>query len=337
MNRRALLGAPLLLAAPALAQGVSGRPVRLVVPYPPGGGVDGQARALAPPLGAALGGAAILVDNRAGGSTRIGTDEVRRAAPDGHTLLLMPAIAWVGFFHSRTFDTKVWEEMTPVAGTAETAYNFLASRAGSGNDTWARTVEAARRRPEGLRIGGPSAGGIIELSVNEVLQGARVHGIYAPFQGSAPAHAALLAGTVDVQIMPFGDGLGQMRGGATHGLAMSGPARDPRAPEVPTFAELGIGSTLMNSFSVWGPGGLPAPVVARIAAAVEEAVRDPEFIAFMQDRQGFTVRFRDGGAVRQELLDFDRAWGPRLAASARGLNGTGTDRQSVLDRAGRSR
>jgi tripartite-type tricarboxylate transporter receptor subunit TctC len=319
MNRRVVLSLPLAaLAAPALAQGSPSRPVRLIVPYPPGGGVDGQARALARPLAAALSGATIVVDNRAGGSTRIGTDEVRRAAPDGHTLMLMPAIAWVGFFYSRTFDSKVWEEMTPVVGTAETPYNFLAASRASGHDSWAKAVEAARRRPEGLRIGGPSAGGIIELSVNEILQGAGVTGIYAPFQGSAPAHAALLAGTVDLQILPFGDGLGQMRAGATFGLAMSGPARDPRAPEIPTFAELRIGSTLMNTFSIWGPGGMPAPVVERIAGAVAEAARDAEFVAFMQDRQGFTVRVRDGAAVRQELLDFDRASGPRLAASARG-------------------
>jgi tripartite-type tricarboxylate transporter receptor subunit TctC len=319
MKRRALLAAPLVLAAPpVLAQPFPSRPLRLVVPYAPGGGVDGQARALARPLGLALGGATIVVENRAGGSTRIGTDDVRRSAPDGHALLLMPAIAWVGFFYSRTFDTKIWEEMTPVVGTAETPYNFLASRAGSGAESWARAVEGARRRPEGMRIGGPSAGGIIELSVNEVLGGAGVPGIYVPFQGSAPAHAALLAGTVDIQILPFGDGLGQMRAGATHGLAMSGPARDPRAPEIPTFAELRIGSTLMNSFSVWGPAGLPAPVVARLADALREAVADAEFRAFMEDRQGFTVRFRDGATVRQELLDFDRDWGPRLAASARG-------------------
>jgi len=319
MNRRTLLSLPLVaLAAPARAQGYPSRPIRLVVPYPPGGGVDGQARGLARPLAAALGGATVVVDNRAGGSTRIGTDDVRRAAPDGHTPMLMPAIAWVGFFHSRTFDTKVWEEMTPVAGTAETPYNFLAASRASGHDTWAKAIEAARRRPEGLRIGGPSAGGIIELSVNEILRGAGVQGIYAPFQGSAPAHAALLAGTVDLQILPFGDGLGQMRAGATFGLAMSGPARDPRAPEIPTFAELRIGSTLMNTFSVWGPGGIPAPVVQRLATAIAEAARDAEFTAFMQDRQGFMVRVRDGAAVRQELLDFDRDWGPRLAASARG-------------------
>jgi len=319
MKRRAMLSLPVAaLAAPALAQGFPTRPIRLIVPYPPGGGVDGQARGLARPLAAALGGATIVVENRAGGSTRIGTDETRRAAPDGHTLMLMPAIAWVGFFHSRTFDTKVWEEMTPVAGTAETPYNFLAASRSSGHDSWDKVIAAARRRPEGLRVGGPSAGGIIEMSVNEVLQGAGVSGIYAPFQGSAPAHAALLAGTVDVQILPFGDGLGQTRAGATFGLAMSGPARDPRAPEIPTFAELRIGSTLMNSFSIWGPAGIPAPVVQRLAQAIGEAARDAEFIAFMQDRQGFTVRVRDGAAVRQELLDFDRDWGPRLAASARG-------------------
>ena len=285
------------------------------MPYPAGGGVDGQARALAPPLAAALGGATIVVENRAGGSTRIGTDEVRRAAPDGTTILLMPAIAWVGFHYSRTFPTKVWEEMTPVAGIAETPYNLLVASRASGTDSWARAVEAARRRPEGLRIGGPSAGGLIELSVEEILRGAGVPGIYAPFQGAAPAHAALLAGTVDLQIMTFGDGLGQMRAGATHGLAMSGAARDPRAPEVPTFAELRIGSTLMNSFSLWGPAAMPAE---RLAAAVASAVRDPGFLDFMENRQGFAVRLRDGAAVRRELLDFDRDWGPRLAAMAPG-------------------
>jgi tripartite-type tricarboxylate transporter receptor subunit TctC len=128
----------------------------------------------------------------------------------------------------------------------------------------------------------------------------------------------LLAGTVDVQILPFGDGLGQVRAGATHGLAMSGPARDPRAPDIPTFAELRIGSTLMNSFSIWGPAGLPAPIMQRLMQAIGEASGDAEFVAFMQERQGFTVRARDGAAVRQELIDFDRDWGPRLAASARG-------------------
>ncbi len=317
MKRRSILAAALALPPAARAQVSAGRPVRLIVPYPAGGGVDGQARALARPLGAALSGTTVVVDNRAGGSTRIGTDELRRSAPDGQTLLLMPALAWVGFFHSRTFDSKVWEELTPVAGTAETPYNFLASRAGSGGDTWAKVVEAARRRPEGLRIGGPSAGGIIELTVQDILKGAGVGGIYAPFQGSAPAHAALLAGTVDVQILPFGDGIGQARSGATHGLAVSAAARHPMAPDVPTFVELGIGATLMNTFSLWAPPGLPAPVAARLAGAVHQAVRDPEFRQVMEERQGFTVNFRPGDAVRRELLEFDREWGPRLAASAR--------------------
>jgi len=152
----------------------------------------------------------------------------------------------------------------------DTHYNFLVASRTSGHDSWDKVIDAARRRPEGLRVGGPSAGGIIEMSVNEVLQGAGVSGIYAPFQGSAPAHAALLAGTVDVQILPFGDGLGQTRAGATFGLAMSGPARDPRAPEIPTFAELRIGSTLMNSFSLWAPAGLPVPVGQRLAQAIGE-------------------------------------------------------------------
>jgi tripartite-type tricarboxylate transporter receptor subunit TctC len=313
MNRRRLLAAA--LAAPALAPAArsQGRSLRLVVPYAPGGGVDGQARALAGPLGAALS-RNVVVDNKPGGSTRVGTDDVRRAAPDGDTLLLMPAIAWIGFVASGGSDYEPWKVLAPVAQTAETPYNFLQTKAGSGLDTWEKVRAHALRAPGGLKVGGPSAGGIIEHTVEDLFRRGRIAGVYAPFNGSGPAHAALLAGTVDMQLLPFGDGMGNVASGATHPIAVSSAGRHPKAPDVPTFAELGIGETLSNVFSLWAPPNTPPATVAALAHGVRAAVADPGFRANMEDRQAFTVAFKDGDAVRADLAEIERVWAPRLRA-----------------------
>lgn len=314
MKRRQLLtlslagSAALCATAPVFAQA---RTLRLVVPYAAGGGVDTQARGLAIPLGLALS-RSVIVDNRAGGSTRIGTDFVRRAPPDGSTLLLMPAIAWIGFVASAIFDYEPWKTLVPVCQTAETPYNFLQTRAGSGLDTWEKVRAHAQRTPGGLRISGPSAGGIIEYTVEDLFRRGGITGVYAPFSGSGPAHMALLGGTVDMQILPFGDGMGNVTSGATHPIAVSSIQRQPRAPYVPTFAELSIGETLMNTFSLWAPPGTPPAAVSELAAAVRASTSDPGFKALMEDRLAFAVGFKDAVATTLDLANVERAWTPRL-------------------------
>jgi tripartite-type tricarboxylate transporter receptor subunit TctC len=93
------------------------------------------------------GGSSVFVENKAGGGTRVGTTDVANARPDGHSFLFYPPVAWIGYFYSQTFDRKMWQEMTPVVEFANTPYNSLISKAGSGLDTWAKVVEkgAARR------------------------------------------------------------------------------------------------------------------------------------------------------------------------------------------------
>jgi tripartite-type tricarboxylate transporter receptor subunit TctC len=314
MNRRHLFAAALSLPATTGAARAQGRPLRLVVPYAPGGGVDGQARALAGPLGAALS-RNVVVDNKPGGSTRVGTDDVRRAAPDGDALLLMPAIAWIGFVASSGFDYEPWKVLVPVAQTAETPYNFFQTKAGSGLDTWEKLRAQALRTPGGLKVGGPSAGGIIEYTVEDLFRRGGITGVYAPFNGSGPAHAALLAGTVDLQLLPFGDGMGNVASGATHPIAVSSAARHAKAPEVPTFAELGIGETLSNVFSLWAPPNTPPETIATLANGIRAAIADPGFRTSMEDRQAFTVGFKDGATIRADLAAIERDWMPRLRAA----------------------
>ena len=202
----------------------------------------------------------------------------------------------------------------PVAQTAETPYNFFQTRAGSGLDSWEK-VRAHALRQNNLRIAGPSAGGIIEYTVEDLFRRAGVSGVYAPFNGSGPAHAALLAGTVDMQLLPFGDGMGNVASGATHPIAVSSAQRDARAPQVPTFAELGIGETLLNTFSLWAPPATPMAIVASLAVATRAALADAGLRAVLEDRQTFTLRFQEGGAVRADLEAIEGEWLPRLRAS----------------------
>ncbi len=317
MKRRHLLSVSAALATtmaartPAWAQD---RPLRLVVPYAAGGGIDVQARALALPLGKALSRSVIVV-NMAGGNTLIGTDNVRRSAPDGSSILLMPAMAWIGFQASGTFTYEPWTTLLPIGQIAEAPYNFLQTRVGSGLDSWEKVRAYARRTPGGIKIGGPSSGGFVGFTVTEILRRGGIEGVYAPFSGASPAHVALLGGTVDMTILSFGDGMVNVSSGATHGIAVSSAMRHPRAPHVPTFAELGIGEALRNTFSLWAPPGTPAELITELASAVRSATEDVAFRSTMEERLSFTVAFKDGAAVSNDLAAVERNWSARLKAA----------------------
>lgn len=320
-TRRTLVAATAAaLAAPRTTRAQAGYPertIRIVLPYAGGGGLDAMTRGLARALAPALGpGAVVVVEPKPGGATRVGTMEVFNARPDGYTLLLYPPVAWIGYFHSATFDRRMWREMTPIAEFAHTPYNTMITRAGSGLESWARVVEKARRTPGGITGAGPAAGGFLEFSFNESVRRAGIPGTYVPYRGGGEALTALIAGHVDLYILPLGDALGRVRAGEAHLIAVSSAERHPLAPDVPTYAELGIGDTLQNTFSLWGPPGLPAPVVARLSEAVRVAMADPAFVELAANRMAYTLAFRPGNGLPAELDALDAEWAPRFAAGA---------------------
>lgn len=317
LPRRRLLamaaGTGLALAAPALAY--PSRPVRIIVPFAAGGGLDVQVRALARAMTPHLPGASIVVENRPGASSKIGTAEVQRAQPDGHTLVAMPEVSWVGYLHSGILDSRVWEELTPIIGYAETPWNLLQVKKDAGFDSWASLRDWARQPGRRLALGGSAAGGMTQLAGLDLLRRGQVDGDYVPFNGAAPALQQLLAGTLQAQLLPFGDGIANIRNGLTTGLAVSSAGRFPLAPEIPTFEELGIGDSVLITYSLWGPPGLPGEITSRLAQAVEAALPDPAFAEFMEQRQGFIRKLRSAEQVRQDIAAFDRKWGERLAAA----------------------
>lgn len=298
----------------ANAQAFPTKPIKVIVPYAPGGGATVITRALAKPLGEALG-TTVVVENKGGGSTKQGTMEVINAAPDGYTLVMCPPLGWIGYFYSKTYDEKPWEILTPIAQFAETPYNFVHTKVGSGLDSWAKVVVKAKANPGTVTGAGPAAGGLVEFAFNQMMERAGITGKYVPFKGAQPATTALLGGHVDFQITTLGDGITAVRNGQTHGLGVSSERRDPAAPDIPTFAELNMADTLMNTFSFWGPKGMDPKVVETIAKAVETAIKDKEFIETAEKKMAYQVGFKPGPEIDREVRAFDAKWGKELAAS----------------------
>lgn len=314
MTAALVLAAATVVPATVSAQTFPTKPIKVIVPYAPGGGATIITRALAKPLGEALK-TTVVVENKGGGSTKQGTMEVMNSPPDGYTLVMCPPLGWIGYYYSKTYDEKPWENLVPIAQFAETPYNFVHTRVGSGLDSWSKVVAKAKANPGTVTGAGPAAGGLVEFAFNQMMERAGITGKYVPFKGAQPATTALLGGHVDFQITTLGDGIEAVRNGQTHGLAVSSEGRYPAAPEIPTFAELNMADTLMNTFSFWGPKGMDPKVMDTIAKAVETAIKDKDFIDIAENKMAYRVGFKAGPEIDKEVKAFDAKWGKELAAS----------------------
>lgn len=321
MQRRTLLtaaaGLPGLAALPARAAAWPTRPVRLVVPFAAGGGIDAMSRVMAKVMSPLLGNATIVVENRTGASSRVGSTEVARSAPDGHTLLVTPEVAWVGYFYSGVLGSRFWEELTCVAGFAESPYSLLQVKANAPGASPLETLRAIAQRDGQLSLGGPTAGGLSEFQANDLFRLLKVPGVYVPFNGAAPALSALLSNTVNAIMVPLGDGIVAVRNGITRALAASSHGRFRLAPEVPSFEEEGIGDAAMISYSIWAPPGTPQDICAAIRAALAQTLKDPAFGDALEVHQGYQRKLRSPEQVLADVAAFEKHWGPRFAAAAR--------------------
>jgi tripartite-type tricarboxylate transporter receptor subunit TctC len=269
----ALLATP-VLAQPALAQAWPSRPVRIVVPFPPGGLVDTLARALAPRLSERFG-QPFVVENRAGAGGNIGADSVSKSAPDGHTLLassLGPVAVNQYIYRSMPFDTQT--AFAPIVLLISTPKVLCVGPARPWQDVTA-VVAAAKAAPGTLTGGSAGPGTSLHLALELFKQTTGTDIQHIPYRGAAQAITDLVGGQIDLIIDNLPNILGQITGGQVRALAAATPQRLPQLPQVPTMAEAGIDFVFGTAFGLVAPAGTDAAIVQRLAATVTEALRDP--------------------------------------------------------------
>lgn len=273
MRRREFLGALAVLpAAPALAQGTwPNRPVRTIVPYPPGGPNDIIARLYAPALGAALG-QPVLVENRAGGSGVIGTDYVLKSAADGYTLGTIDGGSLVIAPHTQpSMPYRVPEDVTLLSVVARVPEALVATP-GLGVETLPALLELARQKPGTLNIATAGAAGISHLTAHLFRQqtGAQVEVV--PYRGAAPAVTDLVASQVQLLFADLPVILPHIKAGALIPLALAARQRSPSLPALRTTGEFGFPRLLAeNWYCSVAPQGLPAAATQRLTAALRTA------------------------------------------------------------------
>jgi len=278
-SRRTLLAAAgagvLAAAAPgALAQGRwPERPIKLVVPFPPGGNSDVLGRTLADRLRDVLQ-ATVIVDNRPGGTTQVGTDAVARAEPDGYTMLLAAATAFTMLPNLRKLPYELDANFEIAGGVAE-YIALVTARKGLGVKTLAEFIDLAKRQPGKLTWGSAGQASAGHLFGEMLKKAAGIDMLHVPFKGSADASTALVGEQIDMVI--DGTGLALARSGRAVALATFFGQRHPELPDVPAVTESGLPLTLPPGG--WGlafPKGTPAPIVAQTGAALEKILAEPE-------------------------------------------------------------
>lgn len=278
IQRRSLIAGTALLALPGLARAQAtwpSGPIRIIVPFPPGGSTDALSRMLQPRLQAEFG-VPIIVENRAGASGSLGTGLVARSAPDGNTWVLVfdthavnPAlIPTIGF------DTQ--RDMTPLLlfGTAPmvlTAHRTRPYR------SVAQVIAAAKARPEAVTYGTIGNGSLAHLAMELAQRTGGFRLVHVPYRGGGPLAVAAVAGEVDLPIATR-PALGvHIDSGALVPIAQTGATRSPSMPDIPTLAESGIAGIDARAFwGFLGPANLPAAIRQRMEAAIRRALDIPE-------------------------------------------------------------
>ncbi|MCK8784389.1 tripartite tricarboxylate transporter substrate binding protein [Roseomonas sp. NAR14] len=278
-TRRRLLAAAPLLAFPALAPRLAragqaaDRPIRYVVPYPPGATNDNTARLMSRALGERLG-RSVIVENRAGAAGVLGARLVAQAAPDGETLLNVSGAIFVVAPHLNQAGFDPLRDFAPVAFTGN-AYSVVAVNPAVPAHDVAGLLALARRSPGSLNYGSSGIGSSGHLRGALLAEQAGAEMVHVPFPGSAAAVNSVLSG--DTQLIVDPAAMPLIRDGRLRGLAVVGPERWAALPDLPTLDEQGIGRDWPDGgwFAVFAPAGTPRDTVARLNAAYNEALAEP--------------------------------------------------------------
>ena len=297
------------LASPALAQDWPTRPVKLVVPYPAGGNVDGAARIVAEKMTERLG-QPFIVENRPGAGGLVAGEAVAKADPDGYTLFLGangPILFAPELAARRAYEWR--RDFAPISAISMTSLVLQVHPAVEAK-TFDAFLALARAKPEGLQMASPGIGTTNHLLSELMQEKLGVRWVTVQYRGNAPATNDLLGGHVQFNLDQVSVALPFVLDGKTRALAVTGAARSPSLPDVPTFRELGHPEIEGQTFTgLLAPARTPEPVIAKLHAALVATLRDPtvkaRFATLGADTAPMSVE-----AFRAYLTKEDETWIP---------------------------
>lgn len=287
------------------------KPVRLVVPWPPGGATDVIARHVAERLTPRLG-QTFLVENRPGATGQIGSKSVASAEPDGYTLLVMSTtVQSVGPHLSKTYPFDPIEDFTPVSQIVTFPYVFVVSAA-SPYQSVADVVAAAKKAPGKIAYASFGIGSAPFLITELFAQGTKTELLHVPYKGGAPAVADLLGGQITFIIDSLPSPLPHVRGGKLRALAVSTTTRTAVLPQVPTLSDTIPGFEAIAWLGVSGPAKMPAGVAARLNEAIRQVTAEPEYAEKIRQIGAEPVASATPAAFRKLLVDQKQSWGEMI-------------------------
>lgn len=253
------------------------KPIRLVIPFPPGGATDSSGRLIAQALSTRLG-QPVVAENKPGASTRIATEFVVRSAPDGYTLLYSPTALSTNaaLYPVETLRYDALKDLTPVAHIADYPYALLV-RGGLKVENLKELLAMAKRNPGKLTIATTSGGTIPNLAAELFKRNFGLDLLAVPYKGTGPVIADMLGERVDIYFEGRTVAVGHIQAGTIRPLAYAWPVRSPNLPHVPTFGEEGYKDFEVAAwFGIVAPAGTPPEIIARLNAEIVAVVRSPE-------------------------------------------------------------
>ena len=298
----------------ALAQAFPSKPIRLVVPYAPGGGTDIISRAVAIELSKTLG-QPVNVDNRPGAGGNLGAELVAKSAPDGYTLLTSASsLHGITPFLYKKLNYDPNKDLAPVivlAGFANVLVVNPALPAQSVKDV----IALARAQPGKMTCASSGSGSTIHMSCEMFKHMLGLDITHVPYKGSGPALTDLMGGQVNMMFDNIPSSITHIRSGKLRALATTGAKRAPTLPDLPTIAETGVAGYESTAwFGLVVPAGTPKDIIARLNADGQKATKSPEFVKRMSDL-GYEIVGGTAEQMAAMIQDEYKRWGPIVTAS----------------------
>ncbi|MDR6887141.1 tripartite-type tricarboxylate transporter receptor subunit TctC [Variovorax sp. 3319] len=313
-RRAALLAAMAFASCTALAQGYPSRPIKLIVPFPAGGGTDAVAREVANKV-ATQQGWTVIIDNRPGSGGNLGVDAAAKAAPDGYTIVLGQTsnLAINPTLYSKLPYNPV-KDLAPIGLIASSPLALVVA-SDSPYKTLADLIAAAKAKPDAINYASSGSGTVAHLAVEQFQKLAGIKLTHVPYKGAAQGATDLIGGQIQLYMSSIPTLIGHIRNGKMRALAVTSDKRVNDLPSVPTVGESGYkGFEAVTWFGLAGPAAMPKDAVAKLNGAFNKALQDPE-VKKKLEGQGVDVL---GGTPEQFgklILDDIGRWGKAVRES----------------------